>query len=145
MHVLKCLLRLVSKQGDVTCAFLCTHLNENEKVSVDIPLGFKKYDSSGKEKVLPLKRTLYGLRQSPRAFWKYVTDKLVRCRMTQSKFDPCLFISEQVICIMHVDDLLFWSVDEQHIITLGVALQKEGVLLEVEGDPARFLGVKLTC
>ncbi len=57
--------------------------------------------------MLKLKRTLYGLRQSWRAFWKYVTEKLVKCGMEQSDLDPCLFISNKVICVVYMDNLLF--------------------------------------
>jgi hypothetical protein len=63
MLILEVLLGLKSKQGDVTAAFLHGELGEDEKVYVEMPLGFRK-----KGKVLKLKKTLYGLRQSPRAF-----------------------------------------------------------------------------
>ena len=72
MLILECLLGLKSKQGDVTCAFLHAHLEENEKVHLKMPQGFKQYDSRGREKVLSLRRSLYGLKQAPRAFWKYM-------------------------------------------------------------------------
>ncbi|KAL7460733.1 hypothetical protein ACHAXS_001177 [Conticribra weissflogii] len=144
MLILECLLDLVSKQGDVTCAFLHAHLPEKERVYVEMPLGFRQYDQGGKARVLKLKRTLYGLRQSPRAFWKYVTEKLVKCGMEQSDLDPCLFISDKVICVVYVDDLLFWSMEDQPIYDLAEALRNEDVLLEEEGDAAGFLGVKLT-
>ena len=68
MLILECLLDLKSKQGDVTCAFLHAHLEPKEEVYVHMPRGFKQFDSKGNSKVLKLKRTLYGLRQSPRAF-----------------------------------------------------------------------------
>ena len=57
MLILEILLNLKSKQGDVTAAFLHADLGEDEKVYVEMPLGFRK-----KGKVLSLKKTLYGLR-----------------------------------------------------------------------------------
>ena len=63
--ILDILLNLKSKQGDVTAAFLHADLDEKEKVYVRMPQGFRK-----DEKVLKLKKTLYGLKQSPRTFWK---------------------------------------------------------------------------
>ena len=63
MLILEVLLGLKSKQGDVTAAFLHAKLEDNERVYVEMPQGFKKPG-----KVLSLKSTLYGLRQSPRAF-----------------------------------------------------------------------------
>ena len=57
--VLKILLKLKSKQGDVTAAFLCANVEKDEGMCVEMPLGFRK-----KGKVLKLKKTLYGLRQA---------------------------------------------------------------------------------
>ena len=136
--ILEVLLKLKSKQGDVTAAFLHAELNENEKVYVEMPVGFKKDG-----KVLKLKKTLYGLRQSPRMFWKYLTKAMIASGMQVSKLDPCLFVSDQVICICYVDDILFWSADEAYITELGIKLRKEGLLLEEEDDAAGFLGVTL--
>ncbi len=74
MFVLEVLLGLKSLQGDITCAFLHADLEENEKVYVDMPLGFSQYDKNEKKMCLKLKKTPYGLCQSPRAFWKYITE-----------------------------------------------------------------------
>ena len=143
MLILEVLLGLKSKQGDVTAAFLHADIGEDENVFVEMPAGFVQRDKNGKKKVLKLRRTLYGLRQSPRAFWKYMTEKLESCGMKQSDFDPCLFIGESVMCIMYVDDLLFWSRDENDIHTLAMQLRDCGVDLEQEDDAAGFLGVTL--
>jgi hypothetical protein len=90
-----------------------------------------------------LKKTLYGLRQSPQAFWKYITVKLKECGLEQSKFDPCLFIGPDVICVVYVDDLIFWSREVPRINQVAIKLQDLGVDLEKEDDAARFLGVTL--
>jgi len=138
MLILEVLLKLKSKQGDVTAAFLHADLNENEKAYVEMPLGFRKPD-----KVLKLKKTLYGLRQSPHMFWKYLTNAMRACGMEVSKIDPCLFVGDKVIAICYVDDILFWSTDEGHINDLAVKLREQGLLLEQEDDAAGFLGVNL--
>ena len=111
MFILEILLGLKSKQGDITCAFLHADLEPGENVYVDMPLGFAQYSKDGTKKCLKLKKTLYGLWQSPRAFWKYITKKLETCGLEQSKFDPCLFVGTKVICVVYVDDLIFWSKD----------------------------------
>jgi hypothetical protein len=143
MFVLEILLGLKSMQGDVTCAFLHADLEENEMVYVDMPIGFAQYGKNGKKMCLNLNKTLYGLRQSPRAFWKYIMVKLKACGIEQSKFDPCLFIGPDVICVVYVDDLIFWSKDVPHINQVAMELPKLGVDLEQEDDAAGFLGVIL--
>ncbi len=63
--------------------------------------------------------------------------------MKQSQLDPCLFIGSRVICIVYVDDLLFWSPKEEYIYEFSEHLCAEEVELEEEGDAAGFLGVQL--
>ncbi len=104
MLILEILLGLKSKQGDVSAEFLHADLEPGEEVFVEMPRGFTQPG-----KCLKLKKMLYGLRQSPRAFWKYVVEKMAICGMEQSNLDPCLFIGEKVISICYVDDLLFWA------------------------------------
>ncbi len=107
-----------------------------------MPLDFKQHGSNGKYKVLCQKKTLYGLHQSPCAFWKYLTKKLGNCGLPQAPFDPCLFICEKVIAICYVDDLIFWA-KQKDIVELAVQLHAEKVDLEQEDDAAGFLGVHI--
>ena len=74
-----------------------------------------------------------------------MVEKMEKCGVKQSSFDPCLFIGDRVICICYVDDLLFWSRDEVHIHDLALKLRGEGVDLEQESDAAGFLGIKMVC
>lgn len=142
--ILECLLGLVSKQGDVSCAFLHAHLPEGDEVYLHMPQGFIQYGKNRRPKVLKCKRSIYGLKQSPREFWKYMVQKLESAGLRQSELDPCLFIGDTVIAILYVDDVLMWSTDADHIYALGQDLRSKGVELEEEGDAAGFLGVKLT-
>jgi hypothetical protein len=84
-------------------------------VYVDMPLGFNSKSKNGKRQVLKLNKTLYRLCQSPRAFWEYITKNLEKCGLKQSKFDPCLFVGPNIMCIVYVDDLIFWSRDVANI------------------------------
>ena len=99
-------MNLNSKKGDVTAAFLHAELEPEEKVYVEMPLGFRQ-----KGKVLCLKKTLYSLRQSPRMFWKYLANSAKTCGMEASGFDPCVIIGERVVAVAFVDDILCWATD----------------------------------
>jgi hypothetical protein len=70
-----------------------------------------------------------------RALWK-ITEKLKDCGLKQSKFDPCLFVGSKVICIVYVDDIIFWSKDMADINSLTMRLQELSINLESEDDPA---------
>ena len=106
---------------------------------VKMPLGFWT-----KGKVLKLKKTLYGLCQSPHAFWKFLTKAMIGAGMHVSKSNPCLFISKKVIAVAFVDDILFWLSDVAYIDKLGSKLRAQDLLLEQEDNAAGFLGVKMT-
>jgi hypothetical protein len=143
MFILEILLGLKSMQGDVTCAFPHVDLEENEMVYIDMPVGFSQYGKNGKKMCLELNKTLYGICQSPRAIWKYITVKLKACDLKQLKFDTCLFIGPDVICVVYVDDLIFWSKDVPQINQVAMELRELGVDLEQEDNAGGFLGVTL--
>ena len=68
MRIIEIILQFKSKQGDITDLFIQEKLEENEELLSEMPKGFKQYDKCVKQRVLRLKKNLYGLRQSPRAF-----------------------------------------------------------------------------
>ncbi len=130
MFILEILLGLKSMQGDVTCAFLHADFEANKTVYIDMPMGFAQYGNNGKKKCLILKKTLYGLQQSPRAFRRYIMVKLEQCDLEQSRFDPCLFIGADVIFVVYVNDLIFWSKDVPLINGVAMGLRELSVDLE---------------
>ena len=144
MLILECLLDFKSKQGDVNCAFLYAHFSEEYNVYVHMTQVFTQYDKKVKANVLKLNRCLYGLKNSPREFWKFMVDKLDFCGLKQRYFDPCLFIVDMLIAVMYVDDILMWSTEDQNIIYLTNMLNTESVDIEEETDSAEFLGLQLT-
>ena len=48
--------------------------------------------------------------------------------MEQSNFDPCCFVGTKVICVVYIDDLIFWE-------TCGLEQSKF--------DPCLFIGTKV--
>jgi hypothetical protein len=99
MFILEILLGLKSKQGDVLCAFLHVELEPDENVHVEMPLGFSQHAKDGTRKVLKLKKTLYGLQQSPRAFWKYITEKLVALWIGTIPIQSVSFYQSDLFCL----------------------------------------------
>ena len=132
------ILGLASRQVDHTAAFV--HAPIKEDVHVEMPRGF-----SQPGKVLKLKRSLHGLKQSRRNFFKHISGKLERVGLkAQTEVDPCLFILDKVVCVLCVDDTLFWSpkvecIDE----VIDKPRNKENMELEEEDDVAGFLGVHI--
>ncbi len=65
------------------------------------------------------------------------------CGLEQSKFYPCLFDGTKVICVVYVDNIIFWSKDTEDINSSAMQLHELGVDLEQEDNAAGFLGVTL--
>jgi hypothetical protein len=76
-------------------------------------------------------------------YWKYIAKKLEACGLEQSKFDPCLFVGNKVICVVYVDDIIFWNKDTLMINSSAMHLRELGVDLEQEDDATGFLGIIL--
>jgi hypothetical protein len=136
--ILSIKLGLKTKQVDYTAAFVQSKIKE--EVYVELPRGFPQKG----DKVLKLQRCLYGLKQAPRNWFMHLKERLEKCDLVQSESDPCLFLGKEVICLVWVDDCLFFSPKEEFIDKLLEELQTKCSLdLNVEDDVAGFLGVNI--
>eukprot|EP00956_Cyclotella_meneghiniana_P044824 scaffold338353_cov235-Cyclotella_meneghiniana.AAC.1 len=92
-------LGLKSCQADITAAFVHAPLDPGEEIYVKQPKGHERQGPNGKELVLKLNRSVYGLRQSPRNFFQYLKNHLADNGLHQSQHDPCLFIGRSMIIV----------------------------------------------
>ncbi|GFU40105.1 retrovirus-related Pol polyprotein from transposon TNT 1-94 [Trichonephila clavipes] len=98
-------------QFDVSTAFLYGDLEET--IFMKQPEGFK----AGSGRVCKLKRSLYGLKQSPRCWNKCFGQFLTDLGFKASEADPCLYIRERkgrkLLIVLYVDDGLIAATDQQ--------------------------------
>ncbi|MCZ6919083.1 MAG: reverse transcriptase domain-containing protein, partial [Rickettsia endosymbiont of Ixodes persulcatus] len=84
------------------------HGDLEEEVYMDIPLGYKK--NSEFEVVCKLQRALYGLKQSPRAWFGRFSLAMKKYGYNQSNSDHTLFLKCQLdnvtALIIYVDDII---------------------------------------
>jgi hypothetical protein len=145
--ILSVILDLKTTQVDYTSAFCQAPMDHD--VFVAPPKGWQHLNKMGlpeafkPDHVLKLKRSLYGQKDAPRIFFEYLKQNLLKCGYKQSEFDPCLFISEDVICLVYVDDCLFFSKSQDSIDKSIEKIRKVGMQLNVEDDVAGFLGVHI--
>ena len=138
--ILTVTLSLKTKQVDFTLGFI--HALLDDEVYVQMP---KLYEKPGH--VLKLKRSIYGLRQSPKNFFKRVSDGMeIRGFKQHLDLDPCLFISKSVVCLCYVDDLLYFGRSESAIDKAIEELGKDfpdspGFDVRIEDDVAGYLGI----
>jgi hypothetical protein len=130
------LLNLSTKQVDYIAAFIQSDIDTD--VYVEMPRGFAKPG-----KVLKLKKSLYGLKQSPRNHFLNLKGKLEALGFVASEADPCLFVSDKVIALVYVDDTLLYARDMQDIDDVISGIRKQGMDLEEESDVAGFLGISI--
>ena len=135
--ILSVTLGLATKQVDYTLAFVQADLDED--VYVRMPKLFEKPGH-----VYKLKKSVYGLRQAPLNFFLSLKEGLEARGFVQSEHDPCLFVSEKVICLCYVDDCLFYAVNESDIDAVIESLRRPEPTtfdLNIENDVAGFLGI----
>lgn len=87
-------------QLDIPNAFLNDTLNI--EVYIKVPEGVKVKG----EKVLKLKKALYGLKEAPRVWNECFNDFATRNGLQRSKNDTCLYIGENIWLVVWVDDIL---------------------------------------
>ena len=133
-------MELVSAHADITAAFVHAELDEDEHIYVHQTPIFKRDGNL----VYKLRRNIYGLRQSPRNFFQYLSDKLLAEGLKPSRLDPCLFVGDKVIAVIYVDDVLLYSKSTEAIDDLLSNLKKADVSIRKEGTAEGFLGVDIS-
>jgi hypothetical protein len=134
--IMSILLELETTQIDYTAAFV--HAPIDCLVYVEMPPGFKVPGQ-----VWKLRKSLYGLAQSPRNYFLYTKEKLLKMGFVQSEADPCLFISGDIICLIYVDDALLFYKNKEAIDSLVNKMKQEKMLFREEESVAGYLGVHI--
>jgi hypothetical protein len=94
---------------DVKGAFLHGDFEEDRNVYMEVPEGFEKYYDP-RIYVLYLLQTIYGLKQSAKAFWTKLLKAFRSMDFERSKADPCLYfawtVNGLVLWVSWIDDCL---------------------------------------
>ena len=132
---------LKMRQVDYIQAFTQAELDDD--VYMHIPAGFY-YENplNNNYKVLKLKRNLYGLTVASRNWFLKLSKGLFDRGFKPSEIDPCLYIKDDIICLVYVDDTIFFAKEEKVIDDMITELQKDFDLTD-EGDVEAFLGIKI--
>ena len=139
--VLSAVLNLETIQADYSNAFAQAFLEE--EIYLQLPQGCTgKY---GSKSVLKLQRSLYGLRQAAACWFDKLKDGLLALGWTQPlpDLEPCLFVKDGTICLIYVDDCLFFGKQREKIHELIKEIESAGFTLTLEEDVYAFLGVEV--
>lgn len=137
-------LNLTCKAMDVNTAFLYAPIDE--VIFVEQPEGFRKVGPKGEKLVCQMKRSLYGLKQSPRN-WNQVIDAwLTEYGLTASSADPCIYIKRSdgslLIIMLWVDDLIICGNNAAEIDHFKETISKRFDMKDL-GDLSNILGLKV--
>lgn len=122
------------------------HGNLDEFIVMEQPEGF--VDKRYPDRVCKLKRSLYGLKQSPRQ-WNKRFDDFVRSKgYTRSEYDSCVYFQknkqeEYVYMLLYVDDILIASVNKAEVQKLKTVLSEEFEMKDL-GNAKKILGMEIT-
>jgi ATP-binding cassette subfamily B (MDR/TAP) protein 1 len=136
-------LNLEVEQLDVKTAFL--HGDLEEEIYMEQPEGFKV---KGKENlVCQLKKSLYGLKQALRQWYKKFDSFMIDhgCRRTNS--DHCVFVKrfddgEFIILLLYVDDMLIVGQNSEKISKLKADMKKHYAMKDL-GSAKHILGMSI--
>ncbi|KAJ9535774.1 hypothetical protein OSB04_un001074 [Centaurea solstitialis] len=132
------------RQFDVKNAFL--HGDLSEEVYMDPPPGCVMTENQ-KNKVCKLKKSLYGLKQSPRAWFGRFTKAMKSFGFNQSNADHTLFLKRKhnkiTALIVYVDDMVVTGDDPDEQTALQNYLSREFEMKDL-GPLKYFLGIEVS-
>src|ERR1700761_6457129 len=125
---------------DVKTAFLYSELDE--ELYMEQPEGFK---FPGKEnKVMRLKRAIYGLKQAALAWWKALDGSMRTLGCKRLLSDSGLFVNKNktIVIVVYVDDVLFFGKNKKDINSLKQRFMKIWECRDL-GDSQEFLRMRI--
>lgn len=129
------------QQLDVKNAFLNGELEED--VYMELPPGFSQ---GGQGKVVKLRKSLYGLKQSPRAWFDRFMKAIKKHGYAQAQADHTLFFKHNgdkvAILIVYVDDIILTGDDVEELARIKAGLAVEFEMKDL-GKLRYFLGMEV--
>ncbi|CAN0488837.1 unnamed protein product, partial [Discosporangium mesarthrocarpum] len=127
---------------DVKTAFLQSELKE--EICVRQPRGFENHSPSGAPYACRLRRSLYGLCQSPASWFSTIHQLLLDIELKSCLADPCVYIkgSGTVILVLYVDDIIISGASSDAINKVKEKLMTKFDMSYL-GDVTTFLGMDI--
>uniref|UniRef100_A0A2N9FGL6 CCHC-type domain-containing protein n=1 Tax=Fagus sylvatica TaxID=28930 RepID=A0A2N9FGL6_FAGSY len=131
------------EQLDVKTAFL--HGNLEEEIFMEQPEGFKQ--PSTENLVCRLKKSLYGLKQSPRQWYKRFDSYMIQIGYTRCEYDCCVYVriledGSYIFLLLYVDDMLIAAKSMCEVNRLKSLLHKEFEMKDL-GAAKKILGMEI--
>ena len=131
MLILQCVLVLHSQHIDFKNAFAWSDIPSGEPVFIEIPRDFNSYGRQF-DVVFRLNKILYSQAEAPRLWYEKLRMFLLDCGFVLIKLYPCMFMPNTFICVVYVDDCLFWERSKSDIYNVIKSLKEDGPIYNWE-------------
>ena len=136
--VLSIVHKLRTKSIDFVLAFPQADITKD--IYMELPYGFN-YGKDKRLYVLKLKKNLYGLCDASYNWFNKITEGLESEGFVRSEIDQCVFLRNDCIILLYVDDMIALSKNNDVLENLVVNLRNKNYILTDEGSLSKYLGV----
>ncbi|KAE8658140.1 Retrovirus-related Pol polyprotein from transposon TNT 1-94 [Hibiscus syriacus] len=131
------------EQMDVKTAFLNGDLEEH--IYMRQPEGFTQ--PGNEHLVCRLKKSLYGLKQSPRQWYKRFDSYMIKIGYNRCEYDCCVYVKSLddgsfIFLLLYVDDMLIAAKNMDDVISLKTLLSQEFDMKDL-GAAKKILGMEI--
>ena len=137
----------IARLGDVSTAFLHAPIaKDHDGKQRDVYLWPPKELCPQQDNIWRLKKVMYGLRSSPKAWQDYLAEVLQKLSFVRQMSEPNIYTNATRDCyiMVYVDDLLQVLGDKTAVDSMFEAVQKQVLLKRIgylePGKPQQFLG-----
>ncbi len=113
----------------------------DDELYLELPQGFDPPDK--RDWVLRLENSLYGHPGSSHIWSEHLAKGLTQRGFKRSSLDPCLFIHDDMVCLVYCDDCLWWAQDPDKLNAMLDDLAVDYPLTKEAGDVYSYLGVEV--
>ena len=115
-----------------------------EPIYLELPPGYKEANPDLKDKLIRVNTSLYGDVRAANLWYRKVAKTLTeKLGFKISEIDPCLFIRDDCIMVLWVDDAVLLARSEDAIEKVFSELRQEGYAFDRDEDFNSYLGIKI--
>ena len=125
MLIFQCIIGLQSQSIDFTNTFAQVGISSGDPLFIELPRDLKSYWGQD-DVVLKPSKILYGQSEDARIWYENLRNYFLERVFVTSKLDPCLSMSKTVICVVCVDDCIFWEHSQYEIDNAMISFEDYG-------------------
>ena len=125
MLILQCIISFWSQSIDFKNIFSQEYIQIGEHLFIEIT---RYLNSNGGQYdvFIRLNKILYGQSEDAHLWYENFQNGLLDSGFMVSNLDPCLFMSKTVICVVYLDDCMFWAHSQSEIDNVVKSFEEDG-------------------